>query len=376
MSKKNIPKENIDDEVENTNNVDNTNKEEILNFLSSGIDFVNEKLEYISTGSLILDILLGGGWLRGRIHLLKGRESVSKSRLMAAVCFIETVIHNNYVLVIDYEGTWTDDWLSSIFVDLNKILIVRPDIAEVAFDMVIKAINSGKVSSIIIDSIASMTTLEESEKSHEESTQAVLARQLSKFCRKAVSALNSIKIKKMNNKINAVVPTVFLVNQVRTNLHSRFNTEMLPGGQAQKNTATTILDLFRSSNIEDSEDGVVGFFINARTDKNKAGVPFRSTQFGLITNELGFLGHPAHSFYHGYDLFLLGKNFGIIKQSGAWYEIPNFGKFQGESNTIKSIIENLEIAESLLEKIRQAVKERTKKDFMFDMEILRRSLGK
>lgn len=352
-----------------------TSKEDILNYLSDGIDFLTEELEFMSTGNLILDILLGGGWVRGRIHLLKGRESVSKSRLMASVCFIETVFYKNYVLVIDYEGTWTEDWLQSIFVDLSKVLIIRPDTAESSFDMVIKAIHSGKVSSIILDSIASMTTIEESEKSHEESTQAVLARQLSKFCRKAVSNLNSVRIKKLRDKSDINVPTIFLVNQVRTNLHSKFNTEMLPGGQAQKNTATVILDLFRSSNIEDSEEGSVGFFINARTDKNKVGVPFRASQFGLITNELGYLGHPRYSFYHGYDLFLLGKNFGIIKQSGAWYEIPNFGKFQGELNVIRSIVEKLEIAEFLLKEIRQAVKVRTKKDFMFNMDILKKSLG-
>ncbi|GIW22508.1 MAG: protein RecA [Candidatus Sericytochromatia bacterium] len=354
-------------------------KKELEEFLfgKTSVDFVSldDDVEYFSTGNITLDILLGGGWSRGRIHLLKGRESVSKSRLMASVCFIETIFYNNIVLVIDYEGTWTKDWLSKIFVDLEKVIIVRPETAEESFNIVDKAIKSGRVSSIIIDSIASMTTIEEYNKSHEESTQASLARQLSKFCRKSTASLNSIRIERLKNK-DLVLPTIFLVNQIRTNLHARFNNEMLPGGQAQKNASTVILDLFRTTNIEDSEGDVMGFFINAKTEKNKLGVPFRTAQFGLINNELGYLGHPRFSFFHGYDLFLLGKNFGIIKQSGAWYEVDKFGKFQGEANIIKSIIENDEISKFLLEKIKEKVLEYSGSEIMFNHEIFLKSLGR
>lgn len=350
-------------------------KSDLEKFLLDGIEYVNiDTVEYFSTGNLVLDALLGRGWSRGRIHLLKGRESVSKSRLMASVCFVETVFYKNYVLVIDYEGTWTNEWLRKLYIDVDKVMIIRPDTAEASFDIVTKAIVSGKISSIIIDSIASMSTIEESEKSHEESTQASLARQLSKFCRKSVSTLNKIRLENLKNNSN-LIPTIFLINQVRTNLHAKFNTEVLPGGQMQRNTATTILDLFRTSNIEDSEGENVGFFIHAKTDKNKVGVPFRSTTFGLITNEKGFLGHPQHSFFHGNDLFNLGLNFGIIERTGAWYNIPDFGKFQGEYKTIQEIISNKKISEHLLNSIKKRIKQETGNEIEFNFEILKKSLG-
>jgi recombination protein RecA len=372
-----MAKQNKKTDNQQNQQMDNLTKSELEKFLfGSEISYLTSKdVEFFSSGSLMIDILLGRGWSRGRIHLLKGRESVSKSRLMASVCFIESVFYKNYVLVVDYEGTWTEDWLRDIYVDLDKIMIVRPDTAEASFDIVNKAVISGKVSSIIIDSIASMTTIEEFNKSHEENTQAALARKLTMFCRKITASLNTIRMEKIKNG-SIILPTVFLINQVRTNLHSRFNTEMLPGGQGQKNASTTIVDLFRTVNIEDQDSEIMGFFINAKTEKNKLGVPFRSTQFGLINYEKGFLGHPRYSFYHGHDLFMLGKNFGFIKQSGAWYEVLNFGKFQGELNTIKEIIENEDISSNLLNKIKDQVYEMTGNNIEFNFDILKKSLGR
>ena len=363
------------DEKKDIEILDKDKLQEILFGRKLKYSILDNDVEFFSTGSLVLDSLLGQGWSRGRIHLLKGRESVSKSRLMASVCFIETRFFNNTVLVIDYEGTWTESWLKSIFVDTRKVIIVRPEIAEESFDIVERAIETGKISSIIIDSIASMTTREEYEKSHEESTQASLARQLSKFCRKAVASLNNVRIQKIENN-NIILPTIFLVNQVRTNLHARFNNETLPGGQAQKNTATTILDLFRTSNIENKDGDVVGFYIHARTDKNKLGVPFRTAQFGLISYEKGYLGHPRHAFYLGNEVFTLGLNFGLIKQSGSWYEILETGqKFQGGEEVIRSIVNDTNLSWFLIDKIKSKIKEEFNNDIEFNHHIFLKSLG-
>lgn len=309
---------------------------------------------YVSSGDLGLDILLGGGWRRGVMHKVQGQFTASKSKgvLTTAEIFINHL--KEPVLIIDYEGRWTPDWViqHGIAADNDLFHYTRPENAEQAFDILEGAVMSNAYSMIALDSVAAMSPNEEIEKAHDEATQAALARLVGKFCRKYESRANALFLR------GKELPTIFLLNQVRTNIHARFDKDTTPGGTQQDNTANTILQLRRAEKLEEGEGedaSVYGFMVAAQTKKINGAPPFQQQKYGVITADGGYEGHHQYSYYHADTLHRFGQKMGIITQAGAWYEVAGFGKYQGASKLRTAIMESSEMREIIINAVKDAL---------------------
>ena len=103
------------------------------------------KIEGISTGSLSLDIALGGtGIPRGRVAELFGPESSGKTTL--ALHIIASAQRAGGVAAfIDAEHAMDPTWAKKLGVDVSSLLISQPDNGEQALEIVDMLIRSNSV---------------------------------------------------------------------------------------------------------------------------------------------------------------------------------------------------------------------------------------
>jgi RecA/RadA recombinase len=233
--------------------------------------------QFIPSGSLSLDWVLGGGWRVGGIHTVWGPKSSGKTssllktignaQQMCANCWNFATFFDDttgevleaptcpcgkyrecVVGYINNEGTWSQPWAISLGVNPNSLLLSEPEYAEQSLDIAEALIRDGNIDILAMDSIAFMTPEKEIEESASKETMGVQPRVLGKGIRKFVAALNH-----MGNTTGRK-PTVFFTNQVRMKLGMLFgNPETQPGGMAPQFAATTEVK-FRTAKYEIEKD--------------------------------------------------------------------------------------------------------------------------
>lgn len=132
------------------------------------------------------------------------------------------------VAIFDYEGSYDKRWAAQLGLDDRLLVYVRPDTAEEGIDIYDSLMRTGAVDLFILDSLAAMTPSKEIEESVEKWQQGLQARLLNKFCRKTQSSVNSV------GRDYGRVPTQLWVNQLRMKIGVMFgNPETMPGGMGQ-----------------------------------------------------------------------------------------------------------------------------------------------
>ena len=114
------------------------------------------QIETISTGSLGLDIALGGGIPKGRIIEIYGPESSGKTTLtLHAIASIQKA--GGVAAFIDAEHALDPRYAKKIGVDVEHLIVSQPDNGEQALDILEKLISSSAVDLVVVDSVAALT---------------------------------------------------------------------------------------------------------------------------------------------------------------------------------------------------------------------------
>ena len=115
-----------------------------------------EAFRRISTGSISLDIALGGGLPLGRFIEISGAYSSTKTTLSLHI--VRSAQSEGLVCgVIDVEGTIDDKFLKALGVNTETLFYSRPDSMEEACQLVLDLQRSGEVQLVVLDSIAAMS---------------------------------------------------------------------------------------------------------------------------------------------------------------------------------------------------------------------------
>ena len=144
-----------------------------------------------STGSMVVDNALGGGWAVGRIHELVGMESCGKT-MMCTLSMIEFQRKHpdKLVAIIDVENSYDIEYAKRMGLDLDRFLISQPSYGELAIDITAKLVESGKVGFIVVDSVANLVPKKEIEGDMEDSNMGLQARLMSKAMRVLTGIVN------------------------------------------------------------------------------------------------------------------------------------------------------------------------------------------
>jgi len=138
-------------------------------------------VETVSTGSVVLDNLAGGGFPVGRIVELFGPESSGKTSIaLNAIADVQRKGGN--ALFIDAEQALDPAYARVLGVDTDKLGLTQLIIAEQVMYTIQEMIKSDTVDLIVVDSIASLVPQAEYDEP-EKVTMALLARILSKHLR-------------------------------------------------------------------------------------------------------------------------------------------------------------------------------------------------
>ena len=295
-----------------------------------------EKVESISSDSIGIDVALGiGGYPKGRVIEIYGPESSGKTTLTLHA-IAECQKAGGIAAFIDAEHAFDRFYAEKLGVDLGELVISQPDNGEQALEIADNLIRSGAVDALVIDSVAALTPKSEIEGEMGDSKMGLHARLMSQALRKLTSSIS---------KTNC---TVFFINQLREKIGVMFgNPETTTGGNALKFYASVRIDIRRSTQLKDTEGGVLGNKTRVKIVKNKVAPPFKTAEFDIMYGEgISKTG----------EILDIGVELDIIEKSGSWFSYGGSKLGQGR-DSVKSILkDNPELMEELEQKILEQLK--------------------
>jgi recombination protein RecA len=291
-------------------------------------------VETVSTGSLSLDLALGGGVPKGRIIEIYGPESSGKTTLAYHV-IAEAQKKGGIAAFIDAEHALDPEYARNIGVDTEKLLISQPDTGEQALEIAETLVRSNSIDVLVVDSVAALVPKAEIEGDMGDSHMGLQARLMSQALRKLTGIIS---------KSNTVV---IFINQIRMKIGVMFgNPETTSGGQALKFFSSVRMDIRRSEQLKDGEN-VIGNRVKVKIVKNKVAPPFRTAEFDIMYNE--GISKPG-------EIVDLGVKYGLVGKAGAWYEYNGDKIGQGREAAKQFLKDNGKIATEIEAKVREAAK--------------------
>jgi recombination protein RecA len=289
-----------------------------------------QPIEGISTGSLSLDIALGGrGLPRGRVIEVFGPESSGKTTLALHVA-AEAQKAGGIAAMIDAEHAFDPSWAKKLGVDLEMLLVSQPSSGEEAMQITEMLVKSNAVDVIVIDSVAALVPKKELEGEIGDSHVGLQARLMSQSLRKLTAAIAKSRT------------VVVFINQIREKIGVMFGSpETTPGGRALKFYASCRIDVRRIGQLKEGED-VVGQRVRAKVVKNKVAPPFRVAEFDMM--------HTDGISYEG-DILDMGMEEKIVGRTGAWFRYGDMQLGQGKEKARLYLKENPKVAAEIKEKI-------------------------
>ena len=287
-------------------------------------------VQLIPSGSLSLDLALGGGYPKGRIIEIYGPESSGKTTLtLHAIAEIQK--QGGTAAFIDAEHALDPAYAKRIGVDTANLLISQPDNGEQALEICETLVRSGAVDLIVVDSVAALVPQAEIDGDMGDAQMGLQARLMSQAMRKLTGIISKSKA------------TVIFINQIRMKIGVMFgNPETTTGGNALKFYASVRLDIRRIGQIKEG-DNIAGNRTKVKIVKNKIAAPFRTAEFDIMYNEgISKVG----------DVLDLAVSYGILDKAGAFIKYHGETLGQGREAVKKLFREKPELMKEIEDQVR------------------------
>lgn len=292
-------------------------------------------VELISSGTLSMDLALGGGYPKGRIIEIYGPESSGKTTLtLHAIAEVQRA--GGTAAFIDAEHALDPSYAKKLGVDTDNLLVSQPDNGEQALEIAETLVRSNAVDLVVVDSVAALVPQAEIDGDMGDSHMGLQARLMSQALRKLTGIINKSKT------------TVIFINQIRMKIGVMFgNPETTTGGNALKFYASVRIDIRRTGQIKNGED-IIGNRTKVKIVKNKIAPPFRIAEFDIMYNEgISKTG----------DVLDLAVQHGIVGKAGAWFDYGDGKIGQGREATKTYLKEHTDVLAEIDKKVRAKVAE-------------------
>lgn len=295
-------------------------------------DATQMQVETTPSGSLTLDLALGGGLPKGRVIEIYGPESSGKTTL-ALHAIAEAQKNGGIAAFVDAEHALDPSYSQALGVDIHNLLVAQPDTGEAALDIVDQLVRSAAVDIVVIDSVAALVPKAEIEGEMGDMQVGLQARLMSKALRKIAG------------NISRSGCTVIFLNQLRQKIGVTYGSpEVTTGGNALKFYASVRLDIRRIQTLKKGSEGEYGIRVKVKVAKNKVAPPFRIAEFDIIFGKgISSLGCTVD----------LAEQTDVIIRKGAWYSYQGENIAQGRDNAIKYLEENSELAKKIEQQVRE-----------------------
>ncbi len=240
--------------------------------LIKGSDLRNRSWQRITTGSLSLDVMHGGGFAVNQFHEIVGEFSSGKTSLIYKTIAANQALDPDFFVVWVASEPFVSQWAEAAGCDLDRIEIIDENVIEVAFPSLLKFVSNRLCDLVVIDSLPAMIPSDENDNGLENWQMGLSARLNNKFFRIA-----GTKGKRSLTKVDR--PCTFLiVNQFREKIGvTHGDNRTTPGGKGKDFHYATKTEVRRKEWIEHAKERV-GVRIAARTTKNKTAPPQRGAE--------------------------------------------------------------------------------------------------
>lgn len=289
-------------------------------------------VETIPTGSLSLDLALGGGIPKGRVIEIYGPESSGKTTLtLHAIAEVQKA--GGTAAFIDAEHALDPAYAKRIGVDIENLLLSQPDNGEQALEITETLVRSNAVDLIVVDSVAALVPRAEIEGDMGDSHMGLQARLMSQALRKLTGVISRSKA------------TVIFINQIRMKIGVMFgNPETTTGGNALKFYSSVRMDIRRIAQIKQGDE-VLGNRTRVKVVKNKIAPPFREAEFDIMYNQ---------GISRAGDVLDLATKHEIVEKAGAWFSYKGEKIAQGREAAKEYLSKNPKVMEELAKKVTEA----------------------
>jgi recombination protein RecA len=229
----------------------------------------------ISTGNPSLDLAIGvGGVPRSRITEIYGPDGAGKTTLALSVV-VQAQQAGGTACFIDTEHALDLGWAATVGVDLERLVLCRPEHGEQALQVADVLVRSGSLDVLVIDSIAALVPKVELDGEMGERHAGVQANLLSQALRK------------LAGPIARTGTAVLMTNQLRQRAGHPGMPVYTSGGRALGYYASVRLDLRPLGGLRDGGQ-VIGSRIRVQVTKNKVAPAWQVAELEL-TGERGVL---------------------------------------------------------------------------------------
>jgi recombination protein RecA len=291
-------------------------------------------IDCISTGSLSLDLALGGkGIPRGRVTEMYGAEASGKTTI-ALHTIAQAQKAGGVAAFIDAEHALDPSWAKRLGVDLDSLLVSQPGYGEEALRIAEMLIKSNAVDIIVVDSVAALVPKNEIQESEIGDTKVGLQ-----------ARLMSQAMRILTPQINKSRTSLVFINQIRQKIGVMYgDPNTTTGGLALKFYASVRMEVKRITHVKDGEENI-GSETRVRVVKNKIAPPFRNAEFNIL--------HDRGVDFEGDLLKLAVEDEVVEKGSGARYLYKDQQIGHGEKNAVEYLRENAAVRDEIANLIRE-----------------------
>lgn len=333
----------------------------------SFIDSGHLHAEKIPTRFPALNMILDGGIPRGRFTVVAGPEQSCKSTLtQCIVADDQATDKNNIWLWLDAENSFDAKYAEKNGVDLDRLILIQPDVMEQMCQRAIEVVVSGAVRGVVVDSVGGFTPWEELKNKREDkefitrdmaaNTMAALAKRIGQFFRL------------MNVPAARTKTAVMLIGHVYTPIGDMYGPEFIvKGGNALKHWSHLRIMSRRKKGDQDEKlermmpDGTVKQLYTAyeavfNVDKTRQGAHYN--------HEVSIPYVYGTGLSNERSIVDMAFAYQIVTAKGAWYGHRCFpertpgkgdGWVQGRENAEKYILNNPEVFSEVLKDVGAAI---------------------
>ena len=296
----------------------------------------------ITTGSLTLDVVLGGGWPMNRWVELVGEASHGKTAIALRTIAANQKVNPDFTAVWIAAEDFDSKYAELCGVITERVILVETNSMENAYEAVIKFMESKAVDMVVIDSLPALVPGAEDEKEMDEFTVGRGALITNKFFRKVASATK-------RDLIESERPVLgMMINQYRMKIGVMHgDPRTTPGGLGKDYAYSVRCEVKRDEWLEvgtGQDKRRVGQTIRVRTIKNKTYPPQQTAYLDFYFSDGGPV--DAGGYDSGKEIVALSILNGIVDRRGGWMYY-NDRKWQGAQALIDSLREEVDLRTEL-----------------------------
>jgi recombination protein RecA len=335
--------------------IEKINKSIGENTIVLGSEIRDDLMGRLTTGSVSLDVILGGGWPVNQWHEIIGEASNGKTAIALKTIAANQKRDPKFTTLWVAAEQWVPEYAAMCGVDVSRVYVVSTNVMEEAYEAVVKVVETKDVDCIVIDSLPALVPTSEDEKEMDESTVGRGALLTNKFFRKIGKASK-------RSLVDAERPFIgLMINQWRSKIGVMYgDPRTTPGGLGKDYSYFTRIEVKRDEWIEvgtGQEKHRIGQTIKVRTIKNKSAPPSQTAFMDFYFADGGSVSKGEYDFAK--EIVAMGILNKVITRAGAYYRYAD-RQWQGADAMLSSIREEVELRETFERDVLDSIKASSK----------------